>query len=99
VTSSLCFTTYQRSSCTCCSHRVARVGSYSLRDMSSFFPSSCQLQPLNQTAREFQCLRERYTYARRFTCRFWLSQRFLKQWRIIRFLKSNYPKGRSPIES
>jgi len=35
----------------------------------------------------------RYTYARRFTCRFLLFQMYLKQWRIIGFLNSKYPKG------
>jgi len=36
---------------------------------------------------------ERYTYARRFTCRFLHSQSYSKQWQIIGFLNSKYPKG------
>ena len=68
------------------------MGSYSLRDMGSF-PPAFNCNHYTRVPTNFSAKRERFSYARRFTCRFLLSQGYLKQWWIIGLLNSKYPKG------
>jgi len=90
------FTTYQLSSCTYWSHGYIHGGSYSLMgsvDLPQDF--SCNLPPEFLRVLVFRIVSPigRYTYARRDTCRFLLSLRYLNQQWILEFLISQCPKG------
>jgi len=56
---------------------------------------SCNLTPQSLHGSMFRVVRpiKRYTSARKGTCRFLLSQRYLKQWWILGFLNSLCSKG------